>query len=103
MKKLYNIAMKKLSLSFLMASYLPFALIKGIFFVLLLFFVCFFFTHFTKLALLGWKNNRPVEAPPPKEKEKAPPPQPEPVYYIVERKKSRAKAQYSTPKEIRFK
>ena len=94
--------MKKLSLSFLMASYMPFALIKGILFVILLFLFCFALTHFAKLALLGWTNNRP--APTPKEKEKAPEVKPpEPVYYIVERKKTRAKSQYSTPKEIRFK
>ena len=85
-----------------MASKTPITLMKGGFFVLLLFGVCFALTHFTKLALLGWKNNRP--APPPPEKEKAPTiTPPEPVYYIVERKKSRAKAQYSAPKEIRFK
>ena len=85
-----------------MASYLPFTLIKGFCFVFLLFGVCFALTHFTKLALLGWRNNTPP--PPPKEKEKAPEVKPpEPVYYIVERKKSRAKPQYSAPKEIRFK
>ena len=85
-----------------MASYIPFALIKGCFFVLLLFGFCFALTHFTKLALLGWKNHS--SAPPTKEKEKAPEvTPPEPVYYIVERKKARAKSQYSTPKEIRFK
>ena len=37
------------------------------------------------------------------EKPSEPKNQPEPVYFIVERKKKRAKSSYTEPKEIRFK
>ena len=80
----------------------------GCVFVLLLFFTCFFCTHLVKLAMLGWKSRgTPTSSPSPAsesaEKEKAPAEQPEPIYYIVERKQRRAKANFSEPKEIRFK
>ena len=96
-RNLYNISMNTLLLSALTLS-----LLKGITFILLLFFVCFFLTHFTKLALLGWKTKQHDKQSKPQEKAPEVTP-PEPDYYIVERKKSRAKAQYSPPKEIRFK
>ena len=32
----------------------------------------------------------------------APPPQPQQVYYIVEKKRMRAKQEYAAPREIRF-
>ena len=32
----------------------------------------------------------------------APPPPPQPVYYIVEKKRTRAKQEYAAPREIRF-
>ena len=81
--------------------------VVGIFWSILLFALCFFGVHIAKLARLGQlyrtkKTEKPT--PPPAEPEKkAPAPTQEPVYYIVERKKKRAKAQYGEPKEIRFK
>ncbi len=56
--------------------------------------------HIVKLALIGYRTRGkklPPEQPKPKE------PAPEPVYYIVEKKKKRPKAEYSAPKRITFK
>lgn len=81
----------------------------GIFWSLLLFFLCFIGVHIGKLARLGTLYRKPPAkepekpAPPAETKEKAPASAQEPVYYIVERKKKRAKPQYGEPKEIRFK
>ena len=83
-------------------------------FLTLLFSLCFFCVHVAVLAKRGWNANAPKQQPVKKEKppEKAekttkkpsePPKQPEPVYFIVERKKKRAKSSYTEPKEIRFK
>ncbi len=97
--------MKYFVCSLLFTITLPPALVGG-FFTLLLFALCFALTHFCKLAFLGWKKGKPQEEPPIKEEkkeEKQTPTPSEPVYYIVERKKRRAKAEYSPPKEIRFK
>lgn len=77
---------------------------------LFLFVFCFFGVHVAKLARLGqaYRSSRKkassVEEKPTPPKEKAPAPQAqEPVYYIVERKQRRSKANYGEPKEIRFK
>jgi hypothetical protein len=83
----------------------------GIFWSILLFALCFFGVHIAKLAHLGqlYRKNPPPEkddkptSPPAEPEKKAPAPAQEPVYYIVERKKKRAKPQYGEPKEIRFK
>ena len=89
---------------------------RGALFLILAFCLCFFCVHVAVLAERGWKNSalpKPKkrvkkEKPPQKAEkttEKPPEPQspPEPVYFIVERKKKRAKNSYSAPKEIRFK
>ncbi len=88
----------------------------GIFWLVLLFALCFAAVHLIKLARLGnayrkarrhaqeekgANDNAPTPAPtqreePPQNKEV------EPVYYIVERKK-RTKSSFSAPKQIRFK
>jgi hypothetical protein len=73
---------------------------RGGFFLILLFSFCFLCVHLI-VYLLPKKQSKtpPIET----EKEKAPPvTQAEPIYYIVERKKRRAKPQYSEPKEIKF-
>ena len=72
----------------------------GCFYAALLLFLCFVAVHIFKLAHIGYRarRNLPAEKPKP---EKAP--DPEPVYYIVEKKKKRAKAEYSEPKRISFK
>ena len=63
----------------------------------LTFLICFILVVVVKLAYLGITLTRkpPVE-------EKKPTPKAEPVYYIVEKKRAR-KANYSEPKEIKFK
>lgn len=76
--------------------------LRGGFFLLLLFSFCFLTIHFVAFLLSKKKPKAPPVEP---EKEKAPiaTAQPEPVYYIVERKQRRNKAQYGEPKEIKFK
>lgn len=87
---------------------------SGAFWLLFLFFVCFFGIHIVRLAKIGWQYRKGAPKPAPKAEEKprpAPQPQapqtpqapPEPVYYIVERKRKRPRETYSTPREIRFK
>lgn len=89
---------------------------SGAFWLLFLFFVCFFGIHIVRLAKIGWQYRKGAPNPAPKAEEKprpAPQPQaqapqtpqapPEPVYYIVERKRKRPRETYSTPREIRFK
>lgn len=82
----------------------------GFIWLVLLFLFCFCGVHGIRLAKYGWtyqrqKNKTPPPPPknpePPKE-ERAPAPQ-KPVYYIVEKKRTRQKAKYGEPKEIRFK
>jgi hypothetical protein len=81
----------------------------GIGLTVFLFLLCFLIVHFFVLAKIGWKARQLTknqtdptpqkETPAPKEKER------EPIYYIVERKRTRArpKTSYSEPKEFRFK
>ena len=81
--------------------------VGGAFCILFLFALCFVCVHLFKYAEIGWKHRKKPAEPPPlpekTEKEKAPAPPQEPIYYIVERKKRRAKSSYSEPKEIHFK
>ena len=74
--------------------------LRGSFYLILLFSFCFSCVHLVTYL----SRKKQSKAPPPEpEKEKAPPAkQAEPVYYIVERKKKRAKTQYGDPKEIKF-
>jgi len=86
----------------------------GIVWLTFLFLLCFLGVHIARLARLGWiYQKKPKKKAPnspsspqkqnePKKEALAQSPQ-EPVYYIVERKQRRAKPNYSTPKEIRFK
>jgi hypothetical protein len=86
---------------------------RGALLSIFVFCLCFFCVHVAILAKRGWKlsfiKNRIKKEKPPIKAEKTtktppePQKQPEPVYYIVERKKKRAKSSYSEPKEIRFK
>ena len=75
---------------------------------LLLFLFSFTAVHLAKYAKIGWqarqtppKDEKPSTPESPKKEAPAPPS--EPIYYIVERKKARAKHRYSEPREIRFK
>lgn len=81
---------------------------QGALFLVLLFVLCAVVVYGTKLAKIGYRSTRKKdETPPPPEKKPEPKPKPkpeppEPVYFIVEKKKKRAKAEYSAPKEITF-
>ena len=70
----------------------------GGFYLCLLLFLCFVLVHIFKLARIGYRAGKRL----PREKPKPEPKTPEPVYYIVEKKKKRAKASYSEPKRISF-
>ena len=84
----------------------------GVFWLAVIFGVCFFGVHIARLVRFGWlyqKKEELQKATEEKEgkeekKEKAPEPKPsaEPVYYIVERKR-KTRQSYGEPKEIRFK
>ena len=82
--------------------------VLGLLALLLLFGVCFCAVHAVKLAKIGWKHreNEPKKSDQTTEKTSTPERKSEAqehVYYIVERKKRRAKSEYSEPKEFRFK
>ncbi|MBQ4270160.1 MAG: hypothetical protein IJB97_11000 [Clostridia bacterium] len=99
--------------SYFLNAYLLSTGVRGALFAVLLFSIFFFCVHIAILAKRGWNANAPKnpvkkEKPPEKaekntEKPSEPKNQPEPVYFIVERKKKRAKSSYTEPKEIRFK
>lgn len=83
----------------------------GIFWLVLLFVLCFVCVHVLRLARMGQayrKSERPTSQPPPQptkpndEKKNSQEKDVAPIYYIVERKK-RVKSNYSEPKQIRFK
>jgi hypothetical protein len=98
---LYTFLMQ--NISFLLLSNTYILALRGGFFLVLLFSFCFLCVHLITYLASKQKNTPPPPEQEP-EKEKAPAvSQPEPVYYIVERKKKRAKTQYGEPKEIRFK
>ena len=74
--------------------------INGLLWCGAIFLALFLIVHGAKLAATGYRalrGKRPPEKPEPK-----PPEKPEPVYFLVERKKKRAKKEYSDPKEIAF-
>ena len=71
----------------------------GILYLLLTFLISFILVNFAKLAYLGIIF---LKKPPTEEKKPTPQAKAEPVYYIVEKKRAR-KANYSEPKEIKFK
>ena len=81
--------------------------VTGALSILFLFFFCFLCVHIAKYAKLGWqsqnKKNTPKKPPETPPKQEKPAENGEPIYYIVERKKARAKHRYSEPREIRFK
>ena len=77
--------------------------VKGFFLTLLLFALCFFGVHILLLARVGWNAQQKPTGEPQKTEEKKPLSEKEPIYYIVERKTKRAKANYGEPKQINFK
>ncbi len=68
---------------------------QGFFFLLLLLMACAVLVHLVRLALLGYRALMRRARPQP--------PAQDPVYFLVERKKKRAKAEYGAPKKITFK
>lgn len=74
----------------------------GILYLAILFVACFVFVHMVKLAVIGFKSVRkkPEEKPQPEPEKKK---EPQPVYYIVEKKRSKSRANYGAPREIKFK
>mgnify|MGYP003302841494 CR=1 FL=1 len=92
----------------------------GIFWLILLFILCFVGVHVLRLARMGQAYRKEQrQSPPPSQTPQTPQkpqtPQPkqeppekkeesdkEPIYYIVERKK-RVKSTFTPPKQIRFK
>ena len=72
---------------------------QGFLWCILVALLCTIAVHGFKLAVLGYRSLRRKPPPePPKPPEKVP----EPVYFLVERKKKRSKAEYSEPKQINF-
>ena len=72
---------------------------QGFWWCILIVLICTIIVHAVKLAIVGYRSLHKKPPPqPPKQPEK----EPEPVYYLVERKKKRAKAEYSEPKRIHF-
>ena len=106
---LYTVIMKNLLITTtprLFTALLSATAVGGVFCIAFLFALCFICVHILKCVEHGFKRARkPPEQPnpPTEQKEKAPAPPQEPIYYIVERKRSRAKPKYGEPKEIRFK
>ena len=74
----------------------------GILYLAILFIACFIVVHTVKLAMRRLKSTRVKPEKPPEKQEKSEKP-PEPVYYIVEKKQRRKRADYGTPREIKFK
>ncbi len=71
----------------------------GFLWCLFLLVTCIIIVHGIKLAMIGYRTiGKKLPPEPPKAPEKTP----EPVYYLVERKKKRAKAEYAAPKKISF-
>jgi hypothetical protein len=71
-------------------------IISGLFYLVLLFILCFAFVILLRLAYMGIKYIKKPSQPKQTDKKA-----PQNVYYIVEKK--RAKRKYSNPKEIEFK
>lgn len=73
----------------------------GILYLAILFVACFVFVAMIKLALFGLRSMKIRPEAKPEEQKKEEPPQP--VYYIVEKKRSKSRANYGKPREIKFK
>ena len=62
--------------------------------------ICIILVFGFRLVRIGWRTlTKKLPPDPPPKDEKAP----EPVYFLVERKKKRARSEYSAPKRIDFK
>lgn len=80
---------------------------QGFFYTVVIFLICVIAVHGVLLAKIGYRSLRkkapPEKEPPQKQPPKPKPAAPEPVYFIVEKKKKRAKSEYTAPREIKFK
>ncbi len=72
---------------------------QGLIYTILLFVLCVILVFGFKLAKIGYRSTKKLPKEPPRPPEK----KAEPVYFIVERKKKRAKTEYSAPREVKFK
>ena len=73
---------------------------EGALYAVLILLVCIVIVHAAKLAYIGYRTlGKKLPPSPPKKPEQ----KPEPVYFIVEKKKKRAKAEYTEPRRIQFK
>ena len=73
---------------------------QGALYAFCIFLICIIAVFGAKLARVGWRTlHKKLPPDPPPKQDKAP----EPVYFLVERKKKRARAEYSAPKRIDFK
>ena len=71
---------------------------QGFLWTVFLFLLCLLLVHAVKLIIVGLRASKHLPEEPPKVPEK----KSEPVYFIVERKKKRAKTEYSEPREVKF-
>ena len=83
---------------------------QGLIYTVIIFLFCVIAVHGVLLAKIGYKSLHKKIPPEKPKEEKTKSPQkpkpekdPEPVYFIVEKKKKRAKSEYSAPREIKFK
>ena len=95
--------------AYLPYSFLSITAVSGFGLVVFLFLFCFLAVHIFVLIKLGWKSRTSLQessSTPIHEEKTALEPkrtEREPIYYIVERKRTRPKKNYSEPKEFRFK
>ena len=73
----------------------------GALYAAILLVICLVFVHAFRLSWVGYRSMK--TKPPEKKEHSAEKDKAEPVYYIVERKKKRPKAEYSDPKRFQFK
>ena len=73
----------------------------GALYAAILFVICAAAVHIVRLVVFGYGAMK--KKPPENKPEQKAPEKSEAVYYIVERKKKRPKAEYSDPKRFQFK
>ncbi len=85
-----------------MSEYIGMSLLSiqshGFLWCLLIAVICTIIVHSVKLVMTGYRLSKKLPPEPPQKPEK----KPEPVYFLVERKKKRAKTEYDEPKKISF-
>jgi len=72
---------------------------RGFLWCVFLFLLCLVVVHAAKLSGIGYRT---LHKTPPEKPQETPKAEPEPVYFIVEKKTKRPKAQYEKPKQVKF-